>query len=125
MRQSRHGRGRELEEMPAWGSFEPPGGLLLELFGPLLKVPLRDRENFEIADILALFEVFRGPGGPRIALKSLRNRSQARLGASGGLWRPRGAVLSLSGRLRGPSAWLLGRPLVAPDRSQPTDPRGT
>ena len=32
----------------AWGSFGPPGGLRLELFGPLLKAPLRNRENHEI-----------------------------------------------------------------------------
>ena len=32
----------------AWGSFGPPGGLLLELLGPLLKAPLRNRENHEI-----------------------------------------------------------------------------
>ena len=32
----------------AWGSFGPPGGLLLELLGPLLKAPWRNRENFEI-----------------------------------------------------------------------------
>ena len=31
----------------AWGSFGPPGGLRLELFGPLLKAPLRNRENLE------------------------------------------------------------------------------
>ena len=32
----------------AWGSFGPPGGLLLELLGPMLKAPLRNRENLEI-----------------------------------------------------------------------------
>ena len=32
----------------AWGSFGPRGGLLLELLGPLLKAPLRNRENLEI-----------------------------------------------------------------------------
>ena len=32
----------------AWGSFGPPRGMLLELFGPLLKAPLRNRENLEI-----------------------------------------------------------------------------
>ena len=31
----------------AWGSFGPPGGLLLEVLGPLLKAPLRNRENHE------------------------------------------------------------------------------
>ena len=32
----------------AWGSFGLPGGLLLELVGPLLKAPLRNREDHEI-----------------------------------------------------------------------------
>ena len=32
----------------AWGSFGPPGGLRLELVGPLLKAPLRNHENHEI-----------------------------------------------------------------------------
>ena len=32
----------------AWGSFGLPGGLRLELLGPLLKAPLRNRENLEI-----------------------------------------------------------------------------
>ena len=108
----------------AWGSFGPPEGLLVGLLGPLLKAPLRNRENLEIDDSTALLEVSRGPGGSRIGLESGRNRSQARLGASGGLWRLRGAVLSLSGPLRGPSAWLLGRPWVAPDRSELTGTRG-
>ena len=31
----------------AWGSFGPPGRLRLELFGPMLKAPLRNRENHE------------------------------------------------------------------------------
>ena len=82
---------------------------------------LKPRNSLTVQQFL---KVFRGPGGPRIALKSLRNRSQARLGASGRLWRPRGAVLSLCGPLREPSAWLLGRPWVAPDRSHLTGTRG-
>ena len=32
----------------AWGSFGPPGEVLLKLLGPLLKAPLRNRENHEI-----------------------------------------------------------------------------
>ena len=107
----------------AWGSFGPPGGLLLELLGPLLKAPLRNRENLENRRQYSTFWVFRGPGGLKVALKSLGNRSQARLGASGGFLVPRGAVLSLSGPLRGPSAWLLGRPWVARGRSERTAPR--
>ena len=31
----------------AWGSFGPPGGLLLEIVGPVVKAPLRNRENLE------------------------------------------------------------------------------
>ena len=66
---------------------------------------------------------FRSPGGSKIAMKSLRNRSQACLGASGRFLGPREAVLTLCGPLRGPSAWLLGRPWVAPDRSDLTATR--
>ena len=69
----------------AWGSFGPPGGLVLVLFGPLLKAPLRHAKTTKIDNSTALFEVFRGPGGSKIAPESLGNRSQARLGASGGL----------------------------------------
>ena len=32
----------------AWGSFGPPRELLFELLRPLLKAPLRNRENHEI-----------------------------------------------------------------------------
>ena len=32
----------------AWGSFGPPGELRLELFGPLLEAPWRNRENHGI-----------------------------------------------------------------------------
>ena len=102
-----------------------PGGSVWSFLSLCLRLPCEIARTTKFADSTALFEVFRGPGGPRIALKSLRNRSQARLGASGRLWRPRGAVLSRCGPLRGPSAWLLGRPWVAPDRSGRTGPRGT
>ena len=101
-----------------------PGGSVWS-FEPLLKAPLRKRENHENRRQYTLFEVFRGPRGAKIALKSLGNRSQARLGASGRLWGPREAVLSLCGPLRVPSAWLLGRPWVAPDRSGLTATRAT
>ena len=103
----------------AWGSFGPPGELLLEPFGATVEGSLaksREPRNSLTAQHFLRFSE---------ALKSLRNRSQARLGASGGFLGPLGAVLSLSGALHGPSAWLLGRPWVAPDRSQLTGPRGT
>ena len=32
----------------SWGSFGPPGEVLLGRVGPLLKAPLRKRENLEI-----------------------------------------------------------------------------
>ena len=108
----------------AWGSFGP-WGLLLELFGPLLKAPLRYCENHENRRQYSTCCCFRGPGPSRIAPKSPRSRSQARLGISRRFWRPRGAVLRLSGPLRGPSAWLLGRPWVAPGRSRGTATRAT
>ena len=77
-------------------------------------------------DVLALtWTIHTASGGPAIADVLRAQLSQARLGASGGFLGPRGAVLSLSGPVLGPSAWLLGRPWVAPDRSEPTGPRGT
>ena len=41
--------GRLLGRVPGrtWGSFGRPGELLLGRFGPLLKAPLRNRENHE------------------------------------------------------------------------------
>ena len=85
--------------------------------GSLAKARKR-RKSTTVQHSLRFFEV----SGPP---ESLQNRSLARLGASGGLLGPRGAVLSLSGPLRGPSALLLGRPWVAPGRSGVTGTRGT
>ena len=99
-----------------------PGGSFWSFLGLCGRLPCEIVRITKIDDSTALFEVFRGPRAPKIGPESLRKRSQARLGASGG---PRGAVLSLSGPLRGPSAWLLGRPWVAPDRSRLTGTRGT
>ena len=77
----------------------------------------KPRNSLTVQHFLKFFEVSGAP-------ESLQHRSQARLGASGGLLGPRGAVWSLSGPLRGPSAWLLGPPWVAPDRSERTATRG-
>ena len=100
-----------------------PGGSFWSFLGLCGRLPCEIAGTTTIVDSIALCEVFRGPGGPRIAQQSLRNRSRACLGASED-W-PRGAVLSLSGPVLGPSAWLLGRPWVAPDRSGGTATRGT
>ena len=101
-----------------------PGGSFWSFLGLCGRLPCEIAETTKIVDSTALSEVFRGPGGSRIAQQSLRNRSLACLGASEDLWRPRGAVLGLSGPVLGPSAWLLGPPWVAPDRSRRTAPRG-
>ena len=72
----------------AWGSFGHPGGLLLELIGPLLKGPLRNRENLEIRRQYITFRCCSRARG-------LQNRSKivstSVPGASGRLWRLLGA----------------------------------
>ena len=102
-----------------------PGGSFWSVLGFCGRLPCEMAKTTKIVDSTALCEVFRGPGGSRIAQQSLRNRSLACLGASEDLWRPRGAVLGFSGPVLGPSAWLLGRPWVAPDQSEPIGTRAT
>ena len=102
-----------------------PGGSFWSVLAFCGRLPCEIAETTKIVDSTALCDVFRGPRGPRLAPKSLRNPTLACLAASEDLWRPRGAVLGLSGPVLGPSAWLLGRPWGAPGRSEPTGPRGT
>ena len=68
----------------------------------------KPRTSTKVKHFLLFFEV---PGPP----ESLQNRlPEASWGCLKPLW-----------PLRGPSAWLLGRPWVAPDRSRRTATRGT
>ena len=94
----------------AWGSFGPPGELLLELFGPLLKAPLRSRENHEIRRQYSTSRGFSRSRGPQNRSKIAPRRVWARLEASWGLVGLSGASLGPSvGRLRGSWAvpgWL-------------------
>ena len=88
----------------SWGSCWPPGGLLLELSGPLFEAPLENSENLKKPCFFQwFFMVFGLPGGSKIEPQWLRNRSGPRpgtswrsLGASrrclGVSWRPLGAL---------------------------------
>ena len=87
----------------AWGSFGPPGGLLLELLGPLLKAPLRNRENLENRRQYSTFCCFSRSRAPqnrsKIASKSLPSSSghlsalpEASWGCLKPLWAPPWAV---------------------------------
>ena len=119
--------GRQLDgrsEGGSWAALGASRGAPGALLGPplFLVSPCEIAKTSKFVDSTALFEVFRGPGGSKIGPESLRKRSQARLGFRG-VWRPRGAVLRLSGPFSGPSAWLLGRPWVAPGRSEITATR--
>ena len=88
----------------SWGSFWPPGGLLLELFGSLFEAPLENSEHLENLCFFNGFSmVFASPGGPKsspngseIALARVFATSWRSLGASrrclGVSWRPLGAL---------------------------------
>ena len=87
----------------AWGSFGPPWELLLELFGPLLKAPLRYCENHENRRQYSTFCCFSRSRGlqnrSKIASKSLPSssgrvgrRPEASWGCLGPLWPCPGAV---------------------------------
>ena len=68
----------------SWGQFGTPGGHFLELFGPLLVSLYEIAKTSKFVDSMALFDVFPGPEGSKIARKSTPGASWAALGGPAG-----------------------------------------
>ena len=105
-----------------WASRGAPFGASWASVEGSLAKSRKPRNSSTVQHFLRFFEVPGAPQSVQNRFGSAPRRVWAPLEASWGLL---GLSLSLSGPLRGPSAWLLGRPWVAPDRSERTGPRAT